>query len=326
MTPTPPMTTPNVISDPNDMLLALWRAGRRTQAMEMEAVTRKSNPKIPIISLWCEEQLERYIGQHPSVLEMKSVARKLALVDDPVLIIGPTGTGKELLARALHGPRSGAFVAINCTALPSELLESELFGHRKGSFTGAVEDRPGKIKSAWNGTLFLDEIGDMPIDMQAKLLRVLQEKEFTALGDDGKVEKMNCRIVAATNKDVSTLLGNIHFRDDLYYRLSTFVLRTLPLIDRYEDIAEIVDSLGGTGLYTEFEKWKLDKVQTAHIDAWEMERDKHSQEHWKGMTLYGLRADYTREQHCHHDFFDLKGNVRTLQSQIRRYQVLGVTR
>lgn len=280
------------IDGPNKMLLAFWRAGQKDQARTIELNTRAGNPNAKLYSMACEEWLDKYIGHCQSVVELKDTVRKLAIEPDNVLIIGPTGTGKELIARALHGSRSGKFIGINCTALPSEMIESELFGHKKGSFTGALDDRVGKIQAAWGGTLFLDEIGDMPMDMQAKLLRVLQEKTYSRIGDDANEQKMSCRIVAATHRSLEELRHECKFRDDLYWRMATFSVKTTCLSERYTDIAEIVDSLGGHELYTEFSK--------LHANA--------------------SVEDYVK-------FFDLRGNMRSLQAQVRRYQVLGnVTR
>lgn len=274
---------------PDDLLLQFWKAGQREQARLLEMNTRAGVPGIKMFSTYTEEWLDKYIGNSLYVTGLKSTVRKLQAEDDSVLIIGPSGTGKELVARALHGSRSGKFIGINCTALPSEMIESELFGHKRGSFTGANDDRPGKIQAAWGGTLFLDEIGDMPADMQAKLLRVLQEREYSPVGEDNKVLKVNCRIVAATNRPIDELLTTT-FRADLYWRLSTFVIHTLSLINRVEDIAEIVDSLGGAELYNKFAK----EYNAGSID------------------------DYEK-------FFDLRGNMRSLQAQVRRWLVLGVS-
>lgn len=269
------MTMPKNASD----LLALQYKSDKGLAKMMELSTRKASPDVKLWSYLTEEWLEKFITVDPAMLSVKEIIRKVQPESDPVLIVGPTGTGKELLARALHGSREqypgGKFIPVNCTALPSELLESELFGHKKGAFTGAIDDRIGKFRAAWKGTLFLDEIGDMPLDMQAKLLRVLQEGTVTPLGSD-KEEPVTCRIVAATNKPLDVLLNKLHFREDLFYRLSTFVVQTTPLSDRRGDIEHIVDSLGGAELVSSgFNNW------------------------------------------------DIAGNVRTLQAQVRRYQVLG---
>jgi DNA-binding NtrC family response regulator len=177
-----------------------------------------------------EDELALLLTQDPRMEELKNKVRKLAAltITEPVLIRGDTGTGKEHIARALHGERKGPIVCVNCTALPSELMESELFGHKVGSFTGAVKDRIGKFVAANNGTLFLDEIGDMPLGVQAKLLRAIQFGVVTPLGSNDEV-KVNARIVAATHQDVTDVTI---MREDLYFRLSTFVLKTIPLSNR----------------------------------------------------------------------------------------------
>lgn len=171
---------------------------------------------------------------------MRSVQKAIGLAADSnaiVLIRGETGTGKELVARALHehGKRKdGPFVAVNCAAIPEELLESELFGHAKGSFTGATADRAGAFRDAANGTLFLDEIGDMPLAMQAKILRALQEQVITPVG--GKPVRTNARIIAATHRDLAKLAAAGEFREDLYYRLDVVQIAIPPLRDRAADI------------------------------------------------------------------------------------------
>jgi transcriptional regulator with GAF, ATPase, and Fis domain len=149
------------------------------------------------------------------------MVRRVAATEATILITGESGTGKELIARAIHNGserREGAFVAVNCAAIPAELLESELFGHLKGSFTGAVKDRKGKFELADGGTLFLDEVGDLPVELQPKLLRALQEREIEPVG--GTPRKIDVRVVAATNRDLETAMGEGTFREDLYYRLA----------------------------------------------------------------------------------------------------------
>ena len=176
---------------------------------------------------------------------LESVLAQVQLVgptDSTVLILGETGTGKELIARAVHSvsPRSGLpFVTLNCAAIPAELLESELFGHERGAFTGAVTQRLGRFEAANGGTLFLDEIGDMPLALQAKLLRVLQEQEFERLGSS-ITRHADVRIVAATNQDLVALIADKQFRLDLFYRLNVFPIALLPLRERVSDIPLLV--------------------------------------------------------------------------------------
>jgi two-component system nitrogen regulation response regulator GlnG len=172
----------------------------------------------------------------------KTIGR-VAQTDATVLIQGESGTGKELIGRALHShsPRwAGPFVALNCSAVPRELLESELFGHEKGAFTGAIEQRPGVFEVANGGTLMLDEVGDMPLELQAKLLRVIQEKELTRIGGR-EVIKTDCRIVAATHRDLEAMVKTTKFREDLYFRLKVVPLTVPPLRDRRGDIPELID-------------------------------------------------------------------------------------
>ncbi len=189
-------------------------------------------------------QLERtIIGQSQPMQKIYKVLGKISPADVTVLIYGESGTGKELIARAIHfnSSRLGKpFIALNCAAIPRELLESELFGHEKGAFTGATERKLGKFELAKEGTLFLDEIGDMPLELQAKLLRVLQEKEITRTGGNTTIQ-VNTRIVAATNQDLRKKVQRKEFREDLYYRLNVVPLELPSLRERREDIPSLID-------------------------------------------------------------------------------------
>lgn len=189
-------------------------------------------------------QLDRtIIGNSPPMQEIYKVLGKVAPSDVTVLVTGESGTGKELVARAIHfnSPRLGKpFLALNCAAIPRELLESELFGFEKGAFTGATERKAGKFEQADGGTLFLDEIGDMPLELQAKLLRVLQEKEITRTGG-ATVIPVDVRIVAATNQDLKERVRAKEFREDLYYRLNVVPIQLPALRERAEDIPLLVD-------------------------------------------------------------------------------------
>ncbi|GAB3641237.1 sigma-54-dependent transcriptional regulator [Spirosoma arcticum] len=186
---------------------------------------------------------ESIVGRSKAIQQAVDLARKVAITDTTVLLTGETGTGKEVFAQAIHqaSPRgSGAFVAINCGALGKDILESELFGHRAGAFTGASRDQKGLFAEADKGTIFLDEIGEMPLDLQAKLLRVLETHEFLRVGDT-KPTKTDVRVVAATNRSLDQEVNAGHFRLDLYYRLSVFSIELPPLRDRRDDIPELAD-------------------------------------------------------------------------------------
>jgi two-component system nitrogen regulation response regulator GlnG len=188
-----------------------------------------------------EERLP-LIGRSPAMQEIYRVIARLTQTDLTVMIMGESGTGKELVARALHDygkRRQGTFVAVNMAAIPKELVESELFGHERGAFTGATGRGVGRFEQAEGGTLFLDEIGDMPLEAQTRLLRVLQQGEYTTVG--GRIPiRTDVRIVAATNRDLRQLIGQGLFREDLYYRLNVVPLRLPPLRERIEDIADLV--------------------------------------------------------------------------------------
>lgn len=251
----------------------LWQQGLKEEARKFEESAKQKGLK-GIGSCNTEEWLDKFITCDNEMLRLKDDVRVLCQIDDPVLIRGETGTGKELLAQALHGSREGKFVAVNCPALSEELICSEFFGHVKGAFTGAATDKVGKFQYAWNGTLFIDEVGDMSLGMQALMLRVLQEKTICRVGANEEI-KVNPRIVCATNKPLEEMITVGKFRLDLYHRLSVFELKTKPLTDRPDDIVLLINT--------------LDKTKKFVIP--------------QGM--------------------ELKGNVRELQTLIRRWQVLG---
>jgi transcriptional regulator with GAF, ATPase, and Fis domain len=188
------------------------------------------------------EDFKRIVGSSDSLLEILDLVRTVAPTDSTVLIEGETGTGKELIAQAIHNtsPRSvRPFMKLNCSAIPFNLLESELFGHEKGAFTGAIAQKIGRFEMADTGTLFLDEIGDLPLALQPKLLRVLQEQEFERLGS-GRTHRINVRVVAATHRDLTEMVRRNEFRSDLYYRLNVFPLILPPLRERRRDIPLLV--------------------------------------------------------------------------------------
>jgi len=188
-------------------------------------------------------KLERLLGKSPPMQRVFDILRKVASTRTSVLLIGESGTGKELAARALHelSPRaSHAFVGVNCGAIPESLLESELFGHLRGAFTGATSDKRGLFEAAHNGTLLLDEVAELPVSMQVKLLRVLQERKVKPVGDISERE-VDVRIVAATNRDLETEVEKSTFRQDLYYRLNVIQVRLPPLRERREDLPLLVD-------------------------------------------------------------------------------------
>ena len=188
-------------------------------------------------------QAERIIGVSPEIEHVRQLIDKVAPCEARVLITGENGTGKELVARWLHAKsvRAAApFVEVNCAAIPSELIESELFGHERGAFTSAVKQRKGKFEQAHNGTLFLDEIGDMSLPAQAKVLRVLQERKITRVGSDRDID-VNVRVLAATNKDIPREISRGEFREDLFHRLSVIIIRVPTLAERIDDIPILVD-------------------------------------------------------------------------------------
>jgi formate hydrogenlyase transcriptional activator len=189
-----------------------------------------------------EMDFEGIVGQSSALRQVLNLVETVAPSDSTVLMLGETGTGKELIARAIHDRsrrKDRTFVKLNCAAIPTGLLESELFGHERGAFTGAISQKIGRLELADHGTLFLDEVGDIPIEIQPKLLRALQEREFERLGST-RTQKVDVRLVAATNRDLEKMIANREFRSDLYYRLNVFPIRIPPLRERPEDIPLLV--------------------------------------------------------------------------------------
>src|SRR6202045_3129471 len=186
---------------------------------------------------------EETVGSSPGLKTVLSSIMKVAPTDSTVLITGETGTGKELIARAIHksSPRAGqAFVSVNCAAIPASLIASELFGHEKGAFTGALQRRQGRFELAHSGTMFLDEIGELPAETQIALLRVLQERQFERVGGSRAIPT-DVRIIAATNRDLPAAISAGSFRADLFYRLNVFPIHVPPLRQRKEDIPMLVE-------------------------------------------------------------------------------------
>jgi len=188
-------------------------------------------------------RFEQIVGNSPALRIVLEQVERVAAADSTVLIQGETGTGKELIAHAIHNasPRSGhPLIKLNCAAIPFDLLESELFGHERGAFTGAIAQKIGRFELADKGTLFLDEVGDIPLPLQPKLLRVLQEQEFERLGS-GRTHRVNVRLVAATHRDLERMAKRNQFRSDLYYRLNVFPIMLPPLRERPEDIRLLLE-------------------------------------------------------------------------------------
>ncbi len=189
-----------------------------------------------------EMNFDQIVGDSAALKNVLELVETVAPSDSTVLLLGETGTGKELIARAIHDHsrrKNRTFVKLNCAAIPTGLFESELFGHEKGAFTGAISQKMGRLELADQGTLFLDEVGDVPLEIQPKLLRALQEREFERLGST-RTRKVNVRMVAATNRDLESMISAREFRSDLYYRLNVFPIRIPPLHERQEDIPLLV--------------------------------------------------------------------------------------
>jgi formate hydrogenlyase transcriptional activator len=237
-----------------------------------------------------EMGFERIIGSSPALKHVLQLVETVAPSDSTVLLLGETGTGKELIARAIHERsrrKERTFVKLNCAAIPTGLLESELFGHEKGAFTGAISQKVGRMELADQGTLFLDEVGDIPTEIQPKLLRVLQEREFERLGST-HTRNVNVRLVAATNRNLEEMVADREFRNDLYYRLNVFPIRIPPLRERKEDIPMLV------GYFVQ----KFAKQMQKRIDA------------IPAVTMKGLGA------------WDWPGNIRELENFIERAVIL----
>ena len=231
------------------------------------------------------------IGESISIAHLKEMIGKVAPIQASVLITGPNGSGKELVAQGIYqlsGRSMMPFVEVNCAAIPSELIDSELFGHKKGSFTSAIRDHKGKFEQADGGTIFLDEIGDMSLPAQAKVLRVLQEKKLTPVGGDKEIT-VDVRVIAATNKNLQEEIAKGNFREDLYHRLSVIVLRVPPLDDRKEDIPILVEHFA----------------------------EKISSESGKPVTLFSDEALQLLQEHS------WPGNIRELRNVVERLLILG---
>lgn len=222
--------------DLNRLLLTVRNALEKTNLVEETKNLKKTISKV------INKKYE-IVGNSLAITQIKEDIAKIAKTDARVLIMGPNGSGKELVCRQIHeqSDRSSMpLVEVNCAAIPSELIESELFGHEKGSFTGAIKDKKGKFEQADGGTLFLDEIGDMSLSAQAKVLRALQEQKITRVGSDKDI-KVNVRVIAATNKDLKAEIQKGNFREDLFHRLGVIVIKVPSLDERKDDIALLVD-------------------------------------------------------------------------------------
>jgi formate hydrogenlyase transcriptional activator len=224
----------------------------------------ESTPCQPISS---EDNFEGIIGRSHAMRALRGEIEVVAPTGSTVLTLGETGTGKELIARAIHNlsaRRDRPFIKLNCAAIPSGLIESEFFGHERGAFTGAVGRRTGRFEMAHGGTLFLDEIGDIPLDLQAKLLRVLQEQEFERLGGTETL-KVNVRVVAATSRELPRMIAAKEFRGDLYYRLNVFPIRVPPLRERARDIELLVRHF--MDLYSKRMGKRVNQIQSDTLDV-----------------------------------------------------------
>jgi formate hydrogenlyase transcriptional activator len=262
--------------------------GRFEQALTCSSVLEspyreiaESKNKLALEKLYLEDEIrgemgfEGIVGQSSALRHVLSLVESVAPSDSTVLLLGETGTGKELIARAIHerSRRKGrTFVKLNCAAIPTGLLESELFGHERGAFTGAIAPKMGRLEIADQGTLFLDEVGDIPIEIQPKLLRALQEREFERLGSN-RSKQVDVRLVAATNRDLQRMMESREFRSDLYYRLNVFPIRIPPLREHPGDIP----------LFVRYFTWKYGRRMQRQIESIPIvAMRKLSSWHWPG--------------------------------------------
>jgi formate hydrogenlyase transcriptional activator len=264
-------------------------------ALAFEEISQLKD-KLAQEKLYLEEEIrsemdfEQIVGNSPALKQVLQLVETVAPNDSTVLLLGETGTGKELIARAIHDRsrrRERTLVKLNCAAIPTGLLESELFGHEKGAFTGAISQKLGRLELADQGTLFLDEVGDIPIEIQPKLLRALQEREFERLGST-QTRRVNVRLIAATNRDLEKMVAHREFRSDLYYRLNVFPIRIPPLRERREDIPLLVSYF-----VQKFAKQMQKKIEAIPVSV------------SKGLTAW-----------------DWPGNIRELENFIERAVIL----
>jgi len=254
--------------DDNDKIIPLIQRAFEKIAMAMRLSRLEAQIEV-------EKGFDGIIAHAPAMQQCLEYARKVAPTDTAVLLQGETGTGKEIFARAIHQAslrNKRNFIAVNCAAIPRELIESELFGHTAGAFTGAIKTKKGLIEEADQGTLFLDEIGEMPIEMQAKLLRVLETGEYVRLGDH-RIERVNVRIISATHRNLQEEIAKGRFREDLYYRISTFQIHLPPLRERKEDIIPLAE------YFISYFSKKLNRHITQVDQSF---RDCLLKYHWKG--------------------------------------------
>lgn len=271
-----PIDKQKALNYTEEVLKALAASGQHDLVREIREAQEEQTPHLI-------RYLKKFITESPTMLQLKRDIKIVAGEDDPVLLQGETGTGKELLAQALHANRSGAFIPVNCAGLPEHLIESELFGHVKGAFTGANNNRTGMFEAATDGTVFLDEIGELPLMLQSKLLRAIQEKRIKPVGSNEEIS-INCRVICATNVRLRDQIPKYKFREDLYWRISTLEFVTLPLRERRKDIPLLVKHFDTENVID-------------HLD------------------MFVSRIDPDR---------DLKGNVRTIQQMVRRYELLRI--